>query len=425
MTHSGKAWNPSEFEALKTALLISKGATWGAIIALALTVSAGMTSANKAHKALWGITSLTLLTGAWVSRASAVNLGKRVSLTNEALMLGFGEWLIDRLAPATSSVAVESEQPATNTPFDWSQLLTCPDDYPHLLLLGKTGSGKTWLAERLLSYLGCSSQVVTPHRKPGDFQGFEVIGGGRDYPAIAGALEGLLDEMQSRYQRFDKGDFSYPFLNIVVDEFPAIAANTKGATDAIKVLAREARKVKMRLILLSQGDEVKTLGIEGEGSLRECFTFVRLKGFCEKYAKQLKSPELQAWLKGFKHPCLVEDQPAVTADLLRLGVSVPAGNVPNDGTQAVTDTAQKLNQLMTAEPSPQDSITLSEPLTKLMELSDQYGWMDASFVKQRSRYFQQFSPDQIRAFFNELIGAGIGATRQDGANLQWCKMPSS
>ena len=291
------------------------------MVLLSLTLSLGILSTNKNIKAAWGATSLVLLTTAWITRNAAVWIGTHHQLTSQAILLAYAERLIDRLVPATSQTpAAETPTPQLKT-FDWSQLVTDPDTYPHLLLLGKTGAGKSWLAERLIHYLGESQLVITPHRKPRDFQGFDVVGAGRNYTAIGLALRGLEREMQSRYERYTAGDESYPFLNVVIDEFPAIAAHTEGAADIIKDLAREARKVKMRIILISQGDEVKTLGIEGEGSLRECFTFIRLKGFCEKYAKQLKDDSLIAWLGNYRHPCLVEDTPAITSDLLKIALT--------------------------------------------------------------------------------------------------------
>lgn len=215
--------------------------------------------------------------------------------------------LWQRLNPANARIEVDDSDPVEG--FNWTDLITYPDDFPHFLLLGKTGAGKTWLGERLLHLMG-GGQVITPHRKPGDFKGFPITGGGRNYEAINAAFISLVQEMNSRYQRLDDGDESYPWHNVCIDEFPSIAVNCPNAVEAVKTLVRESRKVKIRLILLSQGDEVKTLGVEGEGSLRDSLTYIRLKGFTADHAKRLKNQRITQILKAQTRPCLVEDLPA-------------------------------------------------------------------------------------------------------------------
>jgi hypothetical protein len=51
-----------------------------------------------------------------------------------------------------------------------------------------------------------------------------------------------------------------------------------GVSIVVKWL-REARKTGIRVVILSTGKEVRTLGVEGQGSVRENFLFVRLGTF--------------------------------------------------------------------------------------------------------------------------------------------------
>lgn len=227
-------------------------------------------------------------------------------------------------------------QQDTLTLFDWNELNCYPNHFPHLLLLGKTGAGKTTLAERLLNLLPGDRLLITPHHKPTDFPGVKCIGRGRDYAEILIGLQGLAKEMQARYQLYSEGDESYGWLNVVIDEYPAISANCgKGASEIMMVLAREARKVKIRLLILSQGAEVKALGIEGNGSVRECFTFVRLRGFVEDHARRLKDDAIARFISGQDYPCMVEDQPA---DTNMLNPVEPLGNKGSTGSESVGST---------------------------------------------------------------------------------------
>ena len=66
--------------------------------------------------------------------------------------------------------------------------------------------------------------------------------------------------------------------NTTIDVVPEIASTMNS-------LIREARKVKLRLILLIQSDLVDDLGIKGKGAIRKCFRFVRLGEFAKEYAK--------------------------------------------------------------------------------------------------------------------------------------------
>lgn len=201
--------------------------------------------------------------------------------------------------------------------FDWKQLIDSYDDYPHLLLLGKTGGGKTTLAENLLRYLPGENFVITPHKQPSDFKGFPVHGAGRNFEEIAEAFEWLEEEMDGRYQQWENGTKfgDSKHINVVIDEFTAICRKVKRASEIVQTLVEESRKVRMRLIILSKGDEVKLLGLEGRGSVRKSYTFVHLKGFVDEKAflRRQNNPALEQWVEAQQYPCVVEGAPADTS----------------------------------------------------------------------------------------------------------------
>ena len=53
--------------------------------------------------------------------------------------------------------------------FEWHKFVIESDKYPHAILEGETGGGKSTLATALVKYLGGTVIVSNPHYKPGDF----------------------------------------------------------------------------------------------------------------------------------------------------------------------------------------------------------------------------------------------------------------
>jgi hypothetical protein len=136
--------------------------------------------------------------------------------------------------------------------------------------------------------------------------------------------------MQIRYEQRDKGISQFDPLIVIIDEFPAIASSLgKGATDTVKLLAREARKVQIRMCLLSQGAEVKTLGLEGEGSIRECFAMLRLGNFALSHGKLLKDKGIGEALENSDRPAMLDQLPC-NLPILSDSQTMPVLPLPSD-----------------------------------------------------------------------------------------------
>lgn len=269
--------------------------------------------------------------------------------------------------PISQSMGLDSSRASLNPVawFDWDLLLKQPDTYPHLAFVASTGSGKSTLAEWMASKVEGLNFALAPHWKPGDFSKADIVlcqgrnfgYDSREYeiletksgekiigefpvkfddilqgknPTYCQFMRSLLDEMDRRYRLRERGeldlDGDHPRLNILCDEYNAVA-KLPGMKQCLSQLLRESRKVGIRLFLLIQSDQVKSLGIEGEGDLRFNLSYVRMGGMALDHLRWIvekmraNHPNRNEWetlwgeLQQEKRPCMVEDQPAKVPDL--------------------------------------------------------------------------------------------------------------
>lgn len=329
-------------------------------------------------------------------------------------------------------------------PFDFQRFATERSNFPHISIEGKTGGGKTWLAEHLTTLFGGRTIAIAPHWEHGDFSETElIIGKGRNYgttaegwtdelapgknkpePEVAidlldilsGELNpdkvtvcqlvnALVREMNRRYQLDPETGkrVGGEVLNIIIDEYNSFAKRP-GIGNALKLLLREARKVGIRIILLVQGSEVSALGIEGEGSLRECLTRIRVKQFAIDHCRLLvnkypnKSPEKDLYqqilrrLENDERPCMVEDLYSVIPIITK---QEPTPYIPN--------------RIM-----PVEALTL-EQLKVLDYLRKKNKPVDATTIRSNLRFFKEdSSTDKVRTICRELVELGkIGVIGDD------------
>ena len=193
---------------------------------------------------------------------------------------------------------------------------------------------------------------------------------------------------------------------VIIDEFPAIASSLgKGATDTVKLLAREARKVSIRMCLLSQGAEVKTLGLEGEGSIRECFAMLRLGNFALSHAKSLKDKGISEAIDSQDRPAMLDQMPC-NLPVLSDGQIMPVLPLPSDY-QALVDSPKQL----TSEPIDK----LSEPMQIILQYLESKApeWVKGNAVANSSRRLP-LSTEDTRSYLQWLADQGFVECRKTG-----------
>ena len=176
--------------------------------------------------------------------------------------------------------------------FNWKRFKKQSKLFPHIRAVGATGIGKTCLIDWLLDVFPADkTQVITVKRRMNQWQGLKVIGVPEDFDGIRSALEDLQSLRKRRTEKMAEGRDS-PVLNVAVDEWRVISKNIKATVDrttkeikspsAKEIMGNMitlAREVNIRMLVMAQGRQVETWGLEGESDLAECFCSIYLGKF--------------------------------------------------------------------------------------------------------------------------------------------------
>ena len=328
------------------------------------------------------------------------------SISEAQSHIQYRAWLDASLQPPRKEVAIA--QPTIIEPTATVKYAPIESSLkkPHLMILGETGSGKSTICKYLVSQVNAPCLIIDPHASPTDWRGFVVTGSGRNYGDIATEFERLANLMQIRYEQRDKGISQFDPLIVIIDEFPAIASSLgKSATDTVKLLAREARKVQIRMCLLSQGAEVKTLGLEGEGSIRECFAMLRLGNFALTHGKQSKDKAIGEALENSDRPAMLDQLPC-NLPVLSDAQTLPVLPLPSDYLALIANPKQ-----LTSEPSDK----LSEPMQIILQYLESKApeWVKDNAVANSSRRLP-LSTEDTRSYLQWLSDEGFVECRKTG-----------
>lgn len=194
----------------------------------------------------------------------------------------------------------------------------------HVLIAGATGTGKTHTARYLLQARQ-TVYVLDPHDDGTTWPVHcNVIGGGRDFATIAQTIQHMIDLMDNRYRQREMGASHFDPVTLAVDEIPAIVAHQPEISKLLMQIGMEGRKAGLYLVLLSQSVFVRSLGIEGQGDLRENFATVKLTPLPE--GTPLDTPRQCTVIIGNLHKPESEDKyvvPPLKKEVPRLSGRVP------------------------------------------------------------------------------------------------------
>lgn len=186
--------------------------------------------------------------------------------------------------------------PLPDKPVAWNWFRYAMQMSTHLLIVGKTESGKSHLTTALIiarSYIG-KVIIISPIARPQDYAGLGIyaIGRGENVEAIRRAYLTILDERARRAQLLaERGETLEP-LTIVIDEIPWLIENLEAETqNFMSNIASSGRHYNLRGIFLTQTALIKDIG--GSTAMQENFNVIYLGTRARVLAKErLKKPEI-------------------------------------------------------------------------------------------------------------------------------------
>jgi hypothetical protein len=311
------------------------------------------------------------------------------SISEAQSHIQYRNWLDASLQPPKREIQVQAPVEAI-APVKFADVKQALSK-PHCMLLGSTGDGKSTLAKHLAANCTAYTIVIDPHAAPDDWGNLPVFGAGRKYGEIAKIMGVTLELLQVRFDARDTGVKQFEPIIIICDEYPAIIASNeagKVASSWMKLISREARKVSIRLVVLTQSPEVKAIGLEGEGSVRDNFCFIRLGEFALDHAKSLKDEQIKSAIENADRPAMLGNLPCAIPQLSDR-LAMPVLSMPIDYQELIGNTQQKeIAPPSSAIASQQQSTAIAPVFQKIVNYLDGKDWKKDYEIKASIREFK-------------------------------------
>jgi len=162
------------------------------------------------------------------------------------------------------------------------------------------------------------------------------------------------------------------------------------------------------MCLLSQGAEVKTLGLEGEGSIRESFAMLRLGSFALTHARQNKLLES---VENSDRPAMLDQSPCNLPSLSD-NQSLPVLPLPGDYQKLIGNIAKPVDV------APRSAAPLIDIFQKIITFLDGRDWTRDNAIKQSIAELKRLDEpiENIQGYLKLLASEGHIETRDAGRN---------
>ena len=169
------------------------------------------------------------------------------------------------------------------------------------------------------------------------------------------------------------------------------------------------------MCLLSQGAEVKTLGLEGEGSIRECFAMLRLGNFALSHGKSLKDKAIGEVMETCDRPAMLDQLPC-NLPILSDAQTMPVLPLPNDYLELVD--ASPIAPPSVAIAAQPQSTAIAPIFTKIINYLDGRDWTRDNVIKQSITDFKNADTpiEELQGYLQFLEVQGYLETRNAGRN---------